>query len=580
MREYQAKINVGAVPDSIVTTKYGAGEYTSLSTESENAVLHAGLTLAPSDGTGEVLTQLAQALFINGIAATTFQAGGDADAITLTPITGNTGLLLPPDYTTLDGMRINFVVSITNTSATTMSIGQTNGTQFGTKKVLTTSETELGANTLIAGTRVEVVFDASADSSAGAFILAPWSSLSGEEHGIIPLTVQSGTDIIIATATVGSLSAYEDGVVYTLVPLNTSTASVVTLNVDGLGAKQIFRDFNTGLAVGQLVDGSSVTLVFNSELDGFQWVNENLVGRNLTVSLGDATGTNTLVATTVPPQTAYIDQKLYVFEPQSANTGAVTLNVDSLGPKDIEKVDGSALITGDLAAMSSYVVAYNAGHDDFHMVSPTPVDTGGSGEFPATTRLLFNQTTPPAGWVKETDSSFNNAALRMTTNAVGVKTNGSGFNTIFNTSRSVNVVSRTAGGTNVSASPGGTIVSTTAGGNITSTSLSESQLAAHLHNAGIGLDSSAGDAAMAVFGTVSGFTSRSPDGSNDDGQVQPITETVGSGSSHSHNFNGTSHSHTFNGTSHTHTFNGTSHSHSASVNLGVNWIECVVGVKS
>lgn len=40
------------------------------------------------------------------------------------------------------------------------------------------------------------------------------------------------------------------------------------------------------------------------------------------------------------------------------------------------------------------------------------------GAFPSGTRMIFQQTTPPTGWVKETNSAYNDIALRVVTGSV------------------------------------------------------------------------------------------------------------------------------------------------------------------
>lgn len=52
------------------------------------------------------------------------------------------------------------------------------------------------------------------------------------------------------------------------------------------------------------------------------------------------------------------------------------------------------------------------------------------GFFPAGTRLLFQQTTPPTGWTKETSSNYNNATIRNTTGAASFYS-GTGFTSVF-----------------------------------------------------------------------------------------------------------------------------------------------------
>lgn len=137
MRDYQTKQNVGAVPDSNSSTKLGASEATSMREESKNAVTPAGLTLAPQDGAGEDVTQLAQSLFIHAVKSLHFVDGGAVNAIELTPVSGASGVTLPPvsdSYANLDGAHFTFDAAFTNTiTAVTISIGQTAGTQYSTK---------------------------------------------------------------------------------------------------------------------------------------------------------------------------------------------------------------------------------------------------------------------------------------------------------------------------------------------------------------------------------------------------------------------------------------------------------------
>lgn len=57
---------------------------------------------------------------------------------------------------------------------------------------------------------------------------------------------------------------------------------------------------------------------------------------------------------------------------------------------------------------------------------------GGAGgaTIPTGTRMLFNQTTAPTGWTKETNAAFNNQALRLVTGTVG-SGGATGFTTVF-----------------------------------------------------------------------------------------------------------------------------------------------------
>jgi len=77
-------------------------------------------------------------------------------------------------------------------------------------------------------------------------------------------------------------------------------------------------------------------------------------------------------AYTVTPTNAlpsYTSRLSVIFSPTAANTGAATINVSGLGAKDIKRIDGSALVAGDLASGSIYAAIYNG--TEFRLMAPT-----------------------------------------------------------------------------------------------------------------------------------------------------------------------------------------------------------------
>ena len=61
---------------------------------------------------------------------------------------------------------------------------------------------------------------------------------------------------------------------------------------------------------------------------------------------------------------------------------------------------------------------------------------GPAGSMPSGTRMLFHQTNAPTGWTKQTNSDWNNLALRVTTGTAISNQSGNNFTTAFNSSRS------------------------------------------------------------------------------------------------------------------------------------------------
>lgn len=81
--------------------------------------------------------------------------------------------------------------------------------------------------------------------------------------------------------------------------------------------------------------------------------------------LASVSGTNTITATMTPDLDAYTAGMIVVFTPANDNTGATTLNIDSLGALDILDGRGSALVGGELIAGVPTVLTLDAGADDW-----------------------------------------------------------------------------------------------------------------------------------------------------------------------------------------------------------------------
>ena len=58
-------------------------------------------------------------------------------------------------------------------------------------------------------------------------------------------------------------------------------------------------------------------------------------------------------------------------------------------------------------------------------------NAGNLNLFPTGTRMLFQQTTAPTGWTKDTTANLNNTALRIVTGTVGSETAQQGFDVVF-----------------------------------------------------------------------------------------------------------------------------------------------------
>lgn len=86
--------------------------------------------------------------------------------------------------------------------------------------------------------------------------------------------------------------------------------------------------------------------------------------------LSSVAGTNTITGSMSPDLTSYSAGMLVIFTPANNNTGATTLNIDSLGALDVFKEDGDALASGDLVAGVPALVFLDSGSDDWYLLNP------------------------------------------------------------------------------------------------------------------------------------------------------------------------------------------------------------------
>jgi len=88
-------------------------------------------------------------------------------------------------------------------------------------------------------------------------------------------------------------------------------------------------------------------------------------------SLTDVQGTNTITASASTTITAYVDKEIYIFTLANAPTGAVTLNIDSVGAKSIVKDGAEPIVEGDGLANQIWAVAFNSTNDNLELQSDT-----------------------------------------------------------------------------------------------------------------------------------------------------------------------------------------------------------------
>lgn len=146
-----------------------------------------------------------------------------------------------------------------------------------------------------------------------------------------------------------------DTSVYTTVPANlaTLTASIATKANNGANSDiTSLSGLTTALSVAQGGTGAITATAARTNLAA--------VGQNGTETLiGTVAGTNTITGTVTPAITSYVAGQTFKFVAAASSTGAVTINLNSLGAKDITKSGSTALEFNDILIGAAIQIIYD-----------------------------------------------------------------------------------------------------------------------------------------------------------------------------------------------------------------------------
>lgn len=139
----------------------------------------------------------------------------------------------------------------------------------------------------------------------------------------------------------------------------------------GVAAYSTTAASNTAVGGVSIAEGMSPASVNNAmrAMIADTAIMRNLLGGSATT--GGSADAQTL--TTGMTLAALMQGLLIGFEAGYTNTGAATLNVDSIGPKSIKTPAGAALSAGMLTAGGIYLVAYESGADIFILIGAQAV---------------------------------------------------------------------------------------------------------------------------------------------------------------------------------------------------------------
>lgn len=148
-------------------------------------------------------------------------------------------------------------------------------------------------------------------------------------------------------------ASYQVGFELTFTPINTNTGASV-ININALGTKSIVSAAGNALVSSQLIAGTATTLIYDGTQ--FRIISSSLPGILYGTDSGSA---NAYLVAAAPAPASYFTGLTVAFAPLNTNTGASTININSLGVKNITDVAGTAVTANWLLAGVAYLLIYD-----------------------------------------------------------------------------------------------------------------------------------------------------------------------------------------------------------------------------
>lgn len=202
-----------------------------------------------------------------------------------------------------------------------------------------------------------------------------WKTIPGGGSGI-PKGTTSGTDTY--TTTISGVTAYNDGDAY-LIRFSIGNTTGCTLNINSLGAKDLYRNNNGLLVGGDIIDGAEMFCIYNTTLNGFQVI---------------GTAPNTLLAyvTNADSVTITKGQPVYAFGGQGDRL-TVKLASNSTDATSAQTV--GIVLSSSIAANQKGLIIVNGQLDGLN-IFPTSTWADGDAVYLGATAGTVTKTKPSA----------------------------------------------------------------------------------------------------------------------------------------------------------------------------------------
>lgn len=196
--------------------------------------------------------------------------------------------------------------------------------------------------------------------------------------GGVQFATASGTDTYTA-ALPTPLGSYATGDTVVILFTNANTGAS-TLNLDGLGAKDIRKNVSSALVAGDILAGQTLQLTYdgtNFQLSDGLTGPTGPTGASGVVPIATAAGTVDAITADYTPDLTLTNLVMCAFVASGANTSTTpTFAPDGLTARTIVKRGGQALSPGDIPGANAVcLLEYNSANTRWELLNPASIDT-------------------------------------------------------------------------------------------------------------------------------------------------------------------------------------------------------------
>jgi hypothetical protein len=293
------------------------------------------------EGSGLTLDKTDQGQLLEAIKLIISGGAGDYVAST-TAANTYTATLSPASSAYAAGQFITVKFTNHNTGAATI-----NFNSLGAKNIYRQDGTALTAYDIVDSMIALLVYDGTQFILCNAF---KRFAIQNDEANYAASTTAANT----YTATLAPApTAYTTGMRVSIKFTNTNT-NAATINLNSLGAKSIVTISGSALAGGEIASGMIADLRYDGT--NFQLLNNAQVSVTKSdiqsesyVYAASTTAANTYTASLTPAPSSYTTGMRCSLKFTNHNTGAATINLNSLGAQSIKLQDGSALVGSEIS---------------------------------------------------------------------------------------------------------------------------------------------------------------------------------------------------------------------------------------